>query len=151
VFLTYLLLCFLCTVFLWFGSRAKRVSSSFIASRASLLTSRAIMSRAVTSRAGSISSPRPHVHSLRACLETWLWPARPSIQAMTILRPVKTGHTLLFGLLAQPSLGAPSWCLGTTWEPGWQPNCHQPLKRDGVGAKPGRPSTRFHPNITHTR
>jgi hypothetical protein len=59
-------------------------------------------------------------------------PARPSTQAVASQRPVIMGHPLLFGCLAQQSLGAPSWCLDTTWEPGWQPNCHQPLKRDGV-------------------
>jgi hypothetical protein len=92
-------------------------------------------------------------------LETWLWPARPSVQAMARLRPVKTGHTLLFGLLSQPSLGALSWCLDTTWEPGWQPNCHQPLKRDGVWRQARPPkhqvSSQYHThniktnNLTH--
>jgi hypothetical protein len=92
-------------------------------------------------------------------LKTWLWLARPSIQAVARLRPVKTGHTLLFGLLAQPSLVTPSWCLGTTWEPGWQPNCHQPLKRYGVWRQAKLPkhqvSSQYHPhkiktnNLTH--
>jgi hypothetical protein len=72
--------------------------------------------------------PRP----CRACLERWLWPAWPSTQAVASQRPVIMGHPLLFGCLAQQSLGALSWCLDTTWEPGWQPNCHQPLKRDSV-------------------
>jgi hypothetical protein len=62
----------------------------------------------------------------------WLWPARSSTQAVATQRPVIMGHPLLFGCLAQQSLGASSWCLNTTWESDWQPNCHQPLKRDGV-------------------
>jgi len=49
-----------CTVFLWFGSRAKRAGSSFLASRTELICWLACKtSRAVTSRAGSISSPNP--------------------------------------------------------------------------------------------
>jgi hypothetical protein len=87
--------------------------------------------------------------SVRACLETWLWPARPSIQAVARLRSVETGHPLLFGLLAQPILVAPSWCLGTIWEPGWQPNCHQPLKRDGVWCQ-ARPPNHQVPSQYHT-
>jgi hypothetical protein len=70
--------------------------------------------------------------TLRACLEKWLWPARPSTQAVASQRSVITGRPLLFGCLAQQSLAAPRWCLGSNWQPDWQPNYHQPFARGGV-------------------
>jgi hypothetical protein len=39
---------------------------------------------------------------------------------------------LLFGCLAQPSLAAPRWCLGSNWQHGWQPNYHQLFARGDV-------------------
>ena len=64
----------------------------------------------------------------RACLEGWLWPARLSDQAIAMA----TGHPSLFGAVTQPGLGVPRCCLGSTCEPGWQPNHHQLPVRGNV-------------------
>jgi hypothetical protein len=70
--------------------------------------------------------------TLRASLDSWSRRARPSAQAVASPGQVKTGHLRVFGRPAQQSQAAMWSCLGGTWEPGRQPNCHQPPRRGGV-------------------
>ena len=63
---------------------------------------------------------------------------------------LKRGHSFLFGCLAQSNLAAMSWCLGTTRESGWQPNCHQLLIRAGVWRQARPPNRQLSQKSTYT-
>ena len=82
--------------------------------------------------------------NIRVCLERW-----PSNQAKASQSLVAMGHPFLFGAVARLSLGVLRCCLGSVWEPGWQPNYHKPLteimpKSFALRrAEPGSPATVF--------
>ena len=78
--------------------------------------------------------------NIRACLERWLRPARPSNQAKASQSLVAMDHPFLFGAGAQLSLGVLRYCLGSAWKPGWQPKI-APKLPNLRRAEPGSPAT----------